>query len=135
MVPRTKTERLFTSAGIQKRWAPRIKLLLDIPVEKQDSLSAQSCSRCANRVESLEKAVKLSKLWPSATWIESLDSREQKKQAVVECHQTPLRAGSKVAKRLAQAILPWELRSPSLVFSRRTGPLLRKQTRELELTR
>ena len=48
---------LFTSAGIQKRWAPRISLLLDIPVE-QEKLSSQICLRCANRVESLEKAVK-----------------------------------------------------------------------------
>ena len=57
LVPCTKTMHLSTSAGIQKRWAPRISLLLDIPVE-QEKLSSQICSRCANRVESLEKAVK-----------------------------------------------------------------------------
>ena len=40
--------------------------------------------------ESLEKAVKdlvAFKVWLDATWIESLDSREQKQQAVMlECH-------------------------------------------------
>ena len=58
LVPRTKTVHLFTCAGIQKGWAPRISLLLGIAVEKQDKLSSQICTRCANRVESLEKAVK-----------------------------------------------------------------------------
>ena len=39
------------------------------------------------------------------------------KQAVMlECHQTLLCTGSKVAKRLAQTILPWELCSPSSSF-------------------
>ena len=52
LVPCTKTMHLSTSAGIQKSWAPRISLLLDIPVE-QEKLSSQICSRCANRVESL----------------------------------------------------------------------------------
>ena len=55
---RTITVHVFTSAGIQKKWAPGISLLLDISVEKQGKLSLQVCSRCANRVESLEKAVK-----------------------------------------------------------------------------
>ena len=35
-----------------------ISLLLGIPVEEQDKRSLQICFRCANRVESLEKAVK-----------------------------------------------------------------------------
>ena len=48
---------LFTCAGIQKTWAPRISQLLDIPVD-HDKLSSQICSRYANRVKSLDKAVK-----------------------------------------------------------------------------
>ena len=37
--------------------AVNLSLLLDIAVEEQDKFSSQICSRCANRVESLVKAV------------------------------------------------------------------------------
>ena len=60
-------------------------------------------------------AVKLSD--PHGTWIESLDSREQKKlsgDVGVSPDTISDRHGSKVAKRFAQAVLPWKLRSPSL---------------------
>ena len=130
---------LFTSAGIQKRWAPRISLILDIPVEKQDKLSSQICSRCANRVESLEKAIKdlIAFKAMARGYLDRVAGFKRTKETSGDVGVSPDtisdRPGSKVAKRLAHTVLPWELRSPSLVYSRRTGPLLRKQTLELEL--
>ena len=114
---------LFTSAVIQKkRWAPRISLSLDIP-EKQDKL---------------EKAVKDLVAFKAIArcYLDRVTGFKRTKETSSDVRVSPDTIsdcpGSKVAKRLAQAVLPWELCSPSLVFSRHTRPLLRKQTLELD---
>ena len=103
---------LFTSAGIQKRWAPRISLLLDIPLEKQDNLSSQICSRCcANRVESLEKAFKDLIVFKAMArcYLDRVTGFKRTKETSSDVGVSPDtisdRLSSKVAKRLAQAVL------------------------------
>ena len=58
--------------------AVNLSLLLDIAVEEQDKFSSQICSRCANRVESLVKAVNDLVALKDATWIESQNKRNKR---------------------------------------------------------
>ena len=58
LVESTRIVHLFSSTGVERRWAPRISLLLDVPVDKSERISSYMCKSCAHRVESLEKAVK-----------------------------------------------------------------------------
>ena len=100
-------QHLFTSAGIQKRWAPRISLLLDIPLEKQDKLSSQICSRCAIEWESQEKAVKDLIVFKAMArgYLDRVTAFKRTKETSGDVEVSPHiisdRPGSKVAKRLA----------------------------------
>lgn len=47
---------LFTAIGIQHEWAQRIERLLELPVDRSDSLPTYICTKCKQRIEALEKA-------------------------------------------------------------------------------
>ncbi len=49
VVESTKTAHLFSSTGVERRWAPRISLLLDVPVDKSDRTSSYMFKICAHR--------------------------------------------------------------------------------------
>ena len=73
-------------------------------------------------MESLDKAVKdLVAFKAMARWyLDRGTGFKRRKETSGDVGVSPNtisdRPGSKVAKRLAQAVLPWELHSPSLVF-------------------
>ena len=50
------TVHLFNTSGYKNQWASRISTLLDVPVDKTDSISPYVCKMCTSRLVSLEKA-------------------------------------------------------------------------------
>ena len=51
-----KATSLFTTISLQQGWASRISALLQVPVKPDDKLPKHACSKCINRVKTLEKA-------------------------------------------------------------------------------
>ena len=55
-VPDNRTTSLFTKKSLERGWANRITALLELPVSQSDQLPPHICSKCMNRVITLEKA-------------------------------------------------------------------------------
>ena len=52
-----KAVALFSTSGVQQRWAVRISSLLDIPEPaKDDQFSLHICDKCMTKISFLEKA-------------------------------------------------------------------------------
>ena len=48
---------LFTKKSLERGWATRITVLLDVPVSQDDHMPPHVCSKCMTKVIALEKAM------------------------------------------------------------------------------
>ena len=55
-MPDNRTISLFTRKSLDRGWAKRITALLDLAVSQDDKLPPHICSKCTNRVVTLERA-------------------------------------------------------------------------------